>query len=241
MPVKAAENNKLAAYIDSLAPEQARKALSEIPTIGRKLLALRSYLRARSTLADRWSWTRQEIEAFQESDERQALLAEVAAVIADFAFANPGYTLYANTRVRSLETQIRKWNTNASVGQAAKELILAWHEKFPEPMPDLDHLNLLKIRNWLSQFKPTNRAKLAAPGLTRHGRANAIDFQVMQNGKFIAGTDSRQIESVWQKNGWAIKLKASILNAGPSFKGPLMRPYEPWHYDYVPTVEGDTI
>ena len=45
-----------------------------------KLLALRSYVRAGSKLAVRWSWTEKKIKVFQGSDEQLALLAEVAAV-----------------------------------------------------------------------------------------------------------------------------------------------------------------
>ena len=89
-------------------------------------------------------------------------------------------------------------------------------------------------RTWLAGFRLTKRANLAAPGLTLHGKASAIDFQVMKDGQIIAGANSRQIEPVWQADGWDVKLKDSITAAGPSFHGPLERPFEPWHFDYKP-------
>src|SRR5262245_32624353 len=70
-----------------LVPMPANQALSEIPDLGRKLLALRNYLRAGTRLVKRWSWTKEDIKAFQTSKEQQLLLDEVAAVSAHFAQA----------------------------------------------------------------------------------------------------------------------------------------------------------
>ena len=50
---------------------------------------------------------------------------------------------------------------------------------------------------WLTDFKPSKRANLAAPGLTLHGRAGAIDFQVMKDGRIYAGANSRR----WRVSG----------------------------------------
>ena len=54
----------------------------------------------------------------------------------------------------------------------------------------------------------------------------------------IASADSRQIETIWKKDGWAEKLKASMDSAGSAFHGPLANPDEPWHYDYRSDAKG---
>ena len=226
--------NSFAAFLEKLAPPPANEALAQIPDTGRKLLALRSYVRAGSTLAERWSWTEEEIKAFQGSDEQLALLAEVAAVSAHFAEANPGYEIYANTKVRSLDVQIRSWNANESVGVEAAELLTAWIEKFGDDEAAYDSLEPKQVRLFLAGFTGSERARVAAPGLTLHGRAQAIDFQVMRDGVIVAGANSKEIESVWRAEKWDVKLKESMLAAGPSFRGPLVSPDEPWHYDYDP-------
>ena len=230
---RAEDGGQLARLIPELAPSPANEALEQIPDIGRKLLALRSYVRAGSRLAKRWSWTEDEIKAFQGSAEQQALLAEVAAVSAHFAEANPGYEIYANTKVRSLDVQIEHWNSNESVKAAGDELLAAWEDGHGADTSE--SIDPKDLRRWLSGFKGTKRSNLAAPGLTAHGRGHAIDFQVMKDGQIIAGADSRQIETVWRAEKWDVKLKESMDAAGPSFSGPLTSPEEPWHYNYEPT------
>lgn len=215
--------------LSQLAPPPSNEALADIPDMGRKLLALRSYVRAARTIDKRWSWTEDEIKAFQGSAEQEALLAEVAAVSAHFAEASPGYEIYANTRVRSLDVQIDHWNNNDSVGVAAAEILAAWTKDHDGGSTDPEQL-----RTWLSGFRGTEHSNLAAPGLSAHGRGHAIDFQVMKDGKIIAGADSRQIETVWRAEKWDVKLKESMDAAGPSFSGPLTSPNEPWHYNYDP-------
>jgi hypothetical protein len=231
------DGDPLTKILTDLVLPPANEALVEIPDPGRKLLAFRSYVRAGPKLVDRWSWTEEEIKAFQGSAEQQALVVAVEAVKTHFAQANPGYEIYANTKVRSLDVQIMKWNSNESVGTAAREILSAWKDKFGTDAHNPGDLDLEKIRAWLYDFNRTHRAKIAAPGLTRHGRANAIDFQVMQDGKIIAGTDSRQTGKVWRMEKWDVKLKESILASGSPFSGPLVSPNEPWHYDYHPAAD----
>lgn len=229
---RAAETGTLGDFLAQLAPPPSNEAVERIPDMGRKLLALRSYVRAARSLDKRWSWTEEEIRAFQGSAEQKALLDEVAAVSAHFAEANPGYAIYANTRVRSLDVQIEHWNSNASVGAAAEEILSSWtkeHGDAEQPDPKT-------VRGWLSGFRGAERANLAAPGLSAHGRGHAIDFQVMKDGQIIAGADSRQIETVWRAQEWDAKLKRSMDAAGPSFSGPLTSPDEPWHYNYEPAA-----
>jgi hypothetical protein len=213
----------------ALAPPPSDEALARIPDQGRKLLALRSYLRVGPALAERWSWTDAEIKAFEASDEKKKLLAEIDAVKAHFKAANPGFEIYVHGTIRSLDEQIRKWNENESVGVAAQEILAAYTAAFATGAADPKKVSL-----WLRGFQSSKRANLAAPGLTLHGRASAIDFQVMKDGKIHAGANGKQVESVWRAEGWDVKLKASMDAAGPSFKGPLTNPDEPWHYDYVP-------
>ncbi len=227
----AAQPAAIEAAASQLAPPPSREALDRIPDQGRKLLALRSYLRGSAGLAARWSWTTAEIEAFEGTANQKRLLDAISAVADNFAAANPGFQLYANTKVRSLDEQIAQWNENQSVGIAAAELMVAFWQRFPATNePAL--IDTQSLAAWLKSIALTNRANLAAPGLSRHGQARAIDFQVMQGTELIAGTDSHEIEAVWKNGGWEAKLSASVEAAGPSFHGPLKSPVEPWHYDY---------
>jgi len=225
------------ALIADLTPAIAKGAIRDIKEPARKLLALRSYLRAGKGLSDRWSWTEEEIAAFEGSPEQAALLEEIDRIKAHFAERNPGYELYTNTRVRSLDVQIDHWNKNESVGLAAKEMLEALKAEFLSV--EDDPLDRDQLTHWLRGFRNTERAHLAAPGLTRHGRAHAIDFQIIKDGSIYAGADSDKIETVWRAEGWDEALKTSISAAGPSFIGPLTSPDEPWHYDYQPAQEPD--
>jgi hypothetical protein len=226
--------SSLDAVLAKLAPPPSDQALTHIPDPGRKLLALRSYVRYGAKIADRWSWTDQQIKAFQGSPEQQALLAEIAAVNEHFKTANSGYEIYVHGTVRSLDGQLASWNENESVRAGAAEILAAYKAAFGEDGLEPEKIEVKKLGAWLVDFKPSKRANLAAPGLTLHGRANAIDFQVMKDGFIYAGANSQQVESVWLAEGWDQKLKASIEAAGVSFVGPLTNPDEPWHYEYAP-------
>lgn len=235
----AEEASPLEVIFDELSPSPAKDTLLQIPDLGRRLLALRSYARSRTPLVKRWSWTEEQIKAYQGSAEQEALLAEVGEVAAHFAAANPGYEIYANTKVRSLDLQIKKWNANQSVGDAGKEILDAWMEKFANPKDGAAKGASKAFWRWLKRFRPSRRAMLAAPGLSRHGQARAIDFQLKKDGKIFAGTSVQAIREVWRAEKWDEKLKASIEAAGPSFVGPLKNPDEPWHYDYNPKAKAE--
>jgi hypothetical protein len=224
----------LDAVLAEIAPPPSDQALVKIPDPGRKLLALRSYVRSGAKIADRWSWTEEQIKAFQGSPEQKALLAAIAAVNEHFKAANPGYEIYVHGTVRSLDDQLASWNKNESVGAGAEEILAAYKATFGEDGLKPEGINLKRLEAWLRGFMPSKRANLAAPGLTLHGRASAIDFQVMKDGRIYAGANSKEVESVWRAEGWDQKLKASMEAAGPSFSGPLTNPDEPWHYDYAP-------
>ena len=110
----------LDAVLAEIAPPPSDQALTQIPDPGRKLLALRSYVRYGAKIADRWSWTEEQIKAFQGSPEQQALLAAIAAVNEHFKASNPGYEIYVHGTVRSLDDQLASWNKNESVGRGRK-------------------------------------------------------------------------------------------------------------------------
>ncbi|MCP5081416.1 MAG: hypothetical protein GY948_06925 [Alphaproteobacteria bacterium] len=235
--VRAEEDSPLEAIFAELAPSPAKDALDQIPDLGRRLLALRSYARSRSPLVKRWSWTETEIKAFHGSAEQEALLSEVGEIAAHFAAANPGFEIYARTKVRSLDLQIKNWNANRSVGAAGKEILEVWMEKFGSEEEAPANGAPKSFWRWLKGFRPSRRARLAAPGLSRHGQARAIDFQLKKDGRIFAGTSARSVKEVWRAEKWDEKLKASIEAAGPSFSGPLKNPDEPWHYDYDPKAQ----
>ena len=229
-----ADSVSLDAMLTKLAPPPSGEALSQIPDPGRKLLALRSYVRYGAKIADRWSWTKEQIKAFDGSPEHQALLAEIAAVSKHFRAANPGYEIYVHGTVRSLDEQLASWNNNDSVRAGAEEILAAYKAAFGADGLEPAKIDVKRLGAWLRDFKPSKRASLAAPGLTLHGRARAIDFQVMKDGRIYAGANSKQLKSIWRAEGWDEKLKASMEAVGPSFSGPLADPDEPWHYHYAP-------
>ena len=214
-------------------PAKAADALEGIPEPGPKLLAARSYYRSLVHLDSRWSWDEAKIAAFQDSPEHKALLAEIDRIARHFSQNNPDYALFANTKVRSLDQQIASWNSNASVKVAGESLLGSLANESNIPLT-ADNANLPEqLKTWLGAHAPVPRPNLAAPGLSAHGQMRAIDFQIEKNGAMIAPADTAKVDSVWRAQGWDAKLKTSIMEAGPSFQGPLLSPDEPWHYTYT--------
>ncbi len=206
--------------------EPVAQAVERIEGTGRQLLALRSYARTQRSIADRWSWTQAQIDAYLDSDEYRYLQLEIDRISARFAADNPGFTLYANMQVRSLDVQISRWNENSSVGAIAADLYRAACVATPQ--------RLDAFRQFLLDWQPDAWPPLAAPGLSQHGRARAIDFQVQQGDRLVAGTSTAEIESAWMVAGWSQKLAAAIEATSTKFHGPLLTPNEPWHYEYRP-------
>jgi hypothetical protein len=232
-PVTRLEQYVLA--VQSKLPSKAVDALSRIDGESRRLLATRAYLRAADRLESRWSWSDAEVDRYERSAEYQALLREIALVQARFEAANPGYSLYANTEVRSLDRQLERWNTNPAVARVARSLhdaaVVELKARSYSARPDA--ASTKKFADFLARWTPTPAAApLAAPGLSLHGRARAIDFQVMHQGRVAAGTEVTAVASVWSKQGWGRKLHDAVQ--GTRFKGPLASPDEPWHYEYQP-------
>jgi hypothetical protein len=210
--------------------------LTVITGAGRQLLALRGYLRSEGNIGTKWSWTADEIKRFEKSAEYRAALDEVEKVRRKFAEQNPGYELYVNTQVRTLEKQVKFWNETRSVEAAADQLLTATLRELngsaygDSPSPS----SLNRFRQFLKSFRPATTPTVATPGLSQHGQLRAFDFQVQRGNQLVAGTESSTIDSVWEAQGWTKKLKAAVTSASNKFKGPLVSPREPWHYDYVP-------
>ena len=228
----------LAAIASQLDPP-AREALASIEGAGRQMLAARSYLLRAGRSAGHWSWTQTQIEAYEGSCAQQHLDAEINRVRQSFEERNPGFTLFVNPQVRSLEAQIEHWNTNASVAEGADELVAAANALLvaggvPEAgTPE----GRDAFSRFLASYSPKFRSTIAAPGLSSHGQMRAVDFQVRKDGETVAGPDTTTIESAWIGGGWRDKLKAAVVASGARFVGPLKDPDEPWHYDYLSELD----
>jgi hypothetical protein len=229
----------VAAFVDAIAATQdprVASALALIDGTGRRLLALRSYARARAHLAARWSWTAEQIAEYQNSPEHQELQAEVDRVRQSFAQANPGFELWVNPQVRSLDIQIEHWNTNDSVSEAAANLLAATEEliattSFRNLQSDEARR---QVEAYLTRFVPAPTPTIAAPGLSPHGQMRAIDFQVHKAGQVVAGPSTSTIAADWDAAGWTARLEEAVRSGSHRFVGPLATPREPWHYTYTP-------
>jgi hypothetical protein len=215
---------------------RAQAALERADGLGRKLLATRGYLRAGSGMDQRWSWTQEQIDNYPGSPAQLALDAEIARVRAFFEKSNPGYSLFVNPQVRSLDLQLERWNENISIAQASDRMAieLAAAIRAPGfPLPG-SAAGTARFRELIANHRPQPIPTLAAPGLSAHGRMSAVDFQIQRGDIIIAGADSTTVDSVWIAQGWREKLLAAVNAASVRFKGPLASPVEPWHYDYLP-------
>jgi hypothetical protein len=206
-------------------------ALQRISSADRRLLALAAYLRAGGTLAKRWSWSQEQLSSYPATPEGEAATADIDAVVAAFAAANPGFKLQVNRKLRSLDVQIAHWNVDRSVGIAAAALIVALEQRF---IGEASKPNTEQLRDALMEWKPNVPIALAAPGLSPHGQGRAYDFQVARGGQIIAGVDVNLASQQWDAAAWTQKLRAAVSAAGNHFSGPLKSPYEPWHYSYEP-------
>jgi hypothetical protein len=240
LSASAARGDPLADVASGLRGEldpRAADAFDRIDGTGRKLLAARSYLRAGRGLSRRWSWSDEEIDVYEKSDEYKAATDEVDKVIAVFEESNPGYTLYVNRKTRSLDAQISAWNENGSVGASAAALEAAAETELAKsPAGATPGARAIqRFRAFLLAWRPSPTPSLAAPGLSAHGQLRAFDFQVQEKvGSIVASTSTGAAEEEWDGPGWTVKLKQAVEKASTRFKGPLESPREPWHYDYEP-------
>jgi hypothetical protein len=229
MPSVAQQQTWVAQASTDLDP-RAIAALRQIVGADRRLLAVRAYLRAGASLDSRWSWSQAQLDAYPSTPEGKAAAADLDAVVAAFATANPGFTLRVNRLPRSLEAQIAHWNENRSVGTVAAALVASLERRFAASggVPDA-----AAVRSALIEWQPAVAAALAAPGLSAHGQARAFDFQIEHAGQVIAGLDAATARRAWDAAGWTGKLRAAVTRAGERFAGPLQSPYEPWHYAWA--------
>jgi hypothetical protein len=215
---------------------RAQSAIQQIDGLGRQLLAARGYLRAGSALDKRWSWTQDRIDNYPGSAGQIALDAEISRVRTAFEKDNPGYTLFVNPQVRSLDLQILRWNENASITEASDRMAAELEAALRAPgfPPPGTVAGTSRFRALLINHRPQPIPTLAAPGLSAHGRMSAVDFQVQRGNIIIADADSTKVQSVWIAEGWREKLQAAVRSASVHFEGPLASPVEPWHYNYEP-------
>ena len=226
-------------YVESISATldpRVPQTLARLDGSGRQLLALRSYLRSGSRLPDRWSWTQAQIDAFEGSPEQRDLEREVDRIRTAFSAANPGFELYVNSQVRSLDVQIEHWNRNESVQAAANEILAAAQALIASPGFPADRPVQARqaLATFLSRHRPVPTPTIAAPGLSLHGQMRAIDFQVHQGGRVVAGPSTASIATDWAATGWAAKLDAAVREASDRFVGPQATPPAPWHYSYLP-------
>jgi len=234
----AAGTDPLPAYLTSISAQldpRVAQTLAQLDGTGRQLLALRSYLRSAPHLAERWSWTQEQVEAFEGSPEQRDLQQEIDRVRTAFVAANPGFELYVNSQVRSLDVQIEHWNSNESVRAAAEETLAAAQALMASPGFPADRPEQAReaLKTFLTGHRPVPTPTIAAPGLSLHGQMRAIDFQVHQGGRLVAGPSTATLATDWAAAGWAAKLDAAVRAGSNRFVGPQASPPAPWHYTYV--------
>jgi hypothetical protein len=234
----ASSGERMATYVTALQARldpRAASALERIDGDARRLLAARAYLRAGAALPEKWSWGAERIDAFEGSDRQKALLAEIARVRSEFERANPGYTLFVNARVRSLDEQIESWNRTASVAAAAANLEAATRIFMTAAhWPVLPGERFMRrFQAFLESYVPDPTATVAAPGLSPHGQMSAVDFHVYHGDVPVAEPETAQIVPTWDGQHWTERLADAVTRSGARFKGPLAEPREPWHYQYV--------
>jgi hypothetical protein len=231
--------DRLATLVAAIVSEQDPRVAATLERIeggGRQLLALRSYLRSSARLAERWSWTAEQIAAYEKSPEYAELQAEIERVRAAFAAANPDHELWVNPQVRNLDIQLQGWNRNESVNAAGDALLAAAQQFVASPAVADRPAERARsqLEHWLVAQVPMPTPTVAAPGLSPHGQMRAIDFQVQRGASLVAGTRTATIASEWDTAGWTEKLAAAVRTASNRFVGPLESPREPWHYTYAP-------
>lgn len=212
------------------------EALRSIDGTARQLLAVRAYVRSAAQLDERWSWNDAQIAAYADSPEKLRLDTAIARVRCSFESANPGHTLFVNEDIRSLDKQIDKWNRSETVKQAADHMLETFRAEVARPaFPKAKTpKGVSAFRDLLVSYKPEPTPSLAAPGLSLHGRMQAVDFQVMAGDRLVAGTDVSTVTESWEASGWKAKLQSAVNKANAGFVGPLKSPNEPWHYDFRP-------
>ena len=152
-----------------------------------------------------------------------------------FERANPGYELFVNPQVRSLDIQLVNWNRNESVAAASTRLLQDAVAHLGAVVGDTATREA-SLAAFLKSYTPEPIPTVAAPGLSPHGQMRAIDFQVHRGAEIVAGPDTQSIVSQWDQGGWSARLDSAVREASRKFIGPLASPREPWHYTYTPVA-----
>jgi hypothetical protein len=225
---------KLGIYQNGVAktfPPKVQEALRMIGEPSRELLALRRYIRKAKTLDAQWVWSPQQMKDYEHSPHAMQVRAEIAKVTKQFEKQNPGYTL-GTSPIRDLARQVRLWNGNHTVREAAGRLRTKCLQEIEAPaysdVPSADSIS--KFKRFLGECAVHPEPTSAAPGLSDHGQMHAIDFIIVQGNRKIADTISSSIPIAWIKPQWDQKLKLAVQSSGSRFDGPLPHPPEPWHY-----------
>lgn len=237
---------KIAAYMAAIVVElgeskkQVEEALALIETIDSradpqpaKLLALRRYLRlGGAKVVAQWAWTAEETLAKSKEGTTKLLYDEAAKVQTKFAEQNVGCSL-AVSPLRDLRKQVGLWNKNNTIQQAGEKLVKDMQTvlkgaSYPDTPTPVSTANFKKKLQFAAVTpEPTS----AAPGLSDHGQARAVDFVVSKNGAVVATTESATVSRVWRgKEQWEAKLIKAVKDSGAKLKGPLPKPDEPWHW-----------
>jgi hypothetical protein len=231
----------LHAYIDAMTEgflPRVRQTLARIPVPSRRLLAMKYYMRrSDEDIIQKWAWTSEEARKFRSSQEYRIATDAIEGVKKIFAELNPGYRLQVKMEIRSLESQLGKWNSVRSIQLASAEIVDSCLAYLADSTLGLDTVptdtSLARLRTLLLAFEPKQVPTVAVPGLSQHGQLRAFDFRIMRGNRLVAGASSRSIATAWDGAGWTAKLREAICCNSDTFEGPLDDPYEPWHYTYI--------
>ena len=224
----------MAAVAATLDP-RLQRAIAKIRAGERRYLAVRGYVRREKRVHTHWSWTAKEAAEFRKTEEYRAMMDTIAAIKRRFAATNPGHRLEVVTDIRTLENQIGKWNTVASIAVSGREvidtsLVVLADTTYPE-IPDSSAT--ARFRAFLNGYELVNTPTVAVPGFSDHGQLRAFDFRIYRGRRLVAGTTTATIPGTWESPGWSCRLNEIVCATGDVFHGPLYEPYEPWHYTWV--------
>jgi hypothetical protein len=224
----------LIAAVAATLPAQVQQTLPKIDGLPLQTLALRRYLRIGNTATEKWAWTQQQYDNFNLTFAAVELRRSIEAVKTKFEGDNPGYVLGIAAKFRPLDHQIRNFCASAKVRTAAGMLgqaVLTEIKSYPDKV---DPRITEQFRRFLKSyhFSKKDEPSVAVPGISDHGRAQAIDFIVYKDGKQIAGPSVADIAPIWAGQGFGAKLNQAVRGSANHFKPDhLMTPFEPWHYD----------
>jgi len=226
-------------------PKKAKNVLPKITDYHRNLLAVRGYLKYGDRM-ERWPFlTSKEEQDFKKTETYRKLENERKEIIKKFGEKNKGYALKGSNKGRTLEKQIANWNRNDNVLALGRNLeTQALNEIKKRPYPDEPTDEAVKsFKKWLKRVYLTAKVGKstyhspthATPGLSSHGRIQAIDFLIYKGKRLIAGASTKTAKTAWDKPGWTKKLNDAVTSVSKNWDGPLRNPYEPWHYTYIGT------